>query len=201
MSLAADSYCGELLGLVAIHTLFFAAAEYYHPERILGKIFCDNKLALNQGSKVQKRVQSGIKHSDLQQALFTYKCKVNMVLTYSHVRAHQDALKPWSILTLEEQFKVVCDELANAAVQQYLSNATSTGRGIQLLPLEKVAIMIKGEKLTTDTGLEVWYALGQEEAWRFYTGAIVMKGSINTGRLGWMQYKFNQVSWKHIMLP
>ncbi len=68
------------------------------------------------------------------------------------------------------------------------------GRGIQLLPLEKVAIMTKGEKLITDAGQEVQYALGQEEARRFYTGVIAMKGSTNTGRLGWMQYKFNQVS-------
>ncbi len=81
-----------------------------------------------------------------------------MALTYSHVRAHQDALKPWSILTLEEQLNVICDELANAAVQRYLSGATPTGREIQLLPLEKVAIVIKGEKLTTDAGQEVWYA-------------------------------------------
>jgi hypothetical protein len=75
-----------------------------------------------------------------------------MALTYSHVRAHQDVLKPWSMLTLEEQLNVICDELANAAVQRYLSNATPTGRGIQLLPLEMVAIMIKGEKLTADAG-------------------------------------------------
>ncbi len=58
------------------------------------------------------------------------------------------------------------------------------GRGIQLLPLEKVAIMIKGEKLTTDAGQEVWYALGQEETQRIYMGAIVMKGSTHTGGLG-----------------
>jgi hypothetical protein len=121
-----------------------------------------------------------------------------MALTYSHIRAHQDALKPWSMLTLEEQLNVICDELANAAVQWYLSGATLAGRGIQLLPLEKVAIMIKGEKLTTDAGQDVWYALGQEEAWRFYTRAIVMKGSTNTGGLGWLQYKFDQVSWKSI---
>jgi hypothetical protein len=58
--------------------------------------------------------------------------------------------------------------------------------------------MIKGEKLTTDTGQEVWYALGQEDAQRFYTGAIVMNRSTNTGGLGWTQYKFDQVSWKSI---
>jgi hypothetical protein len=102
------------------------------------------------------------------------------------------------MLTLEEQLNVICDELANAVVQRYLSNATPRGRGIQLLPLEKVAIMIKGEKLTTDAGQEVWYALRQEKAQRFYTRAIVMKGSTNTGGLGWTQYKFDQVSWKSI---
>jgi hypothetical protein len=102
------------------------------------------------------------------------------------------------MLTLEEQSNVICAKLANAAVQRYLSDATPAGRGIQLLPLEKVAIMIKGEKLSTDAGKEVWYALGQEEARRFYTGAIVMNGSTNTGGLGWTQYKFDQISWKSI---
>jgi hypothetical protein len=198
VSLAAGSYHGELLGLGAIHTLILAAAEYYQPERIPGKICCNNMSALNQASKVWTHIPSGIKHLDLQQVLHTHKCKVNMALTYSQVRAHQNALKPWSMLTLEVQLNVICDELANAAAQWYLSNASPTGRGIQLLPLEKVAIMIKGEKLTTDTGQEVWYALGQEEPRRFYTGAIVKKGSTNTGRLGWMQYKFDQVSWKSI---
>jgi hypothetical protein len=64
--------------------------------------------------------------------------------------------------------------------------------------LEKMAIVIMGERLTTDAGQEVWYALGQEEARRFYMGALVMNGSTNTGGLGWTQYKFNQVSWKSI---
>jgi hypothetical protein len=50
---------------------------------------CDNMSALNQASKVRKCVQSSIKHSDFQQALLTYKCKVNMAITYSHVRADQ----------------------------------------------------------------------------------------------------------------
>jgi hypothetical protein len=70
----------------------------------------------------------------------------------------------------------------------------------QLLALEKVANVINGEKLTTDVGKEVWYALGQEEARRFSMGAIVMNDSTNTntGRLRWSQYRFDQVSWKSI---
>jgi hypothetical protein len=88
------------------------------------------------------------------------------------------------MLTLEEQLNVICEELANAMDQQCLSDATPAGRGIQLLPLEKVAIVIKGEIPTSDAGQEVWYALGQEVARRFYMGVMVMNGSTKTGGLG-----------------
>jgi hypothetical protein len=72
---------------------------------------------------------SRIKYSGLQRAICTYKCKVTMALTYSHIKAHQDALKPWSMLTLEEQLNVICDKLSNAVVQRYLSNATTSSPG------------------------------------------------------------------------
>ncbi len=137
-------------------------------------------------------MRSGIKHSDLQRAIHTYKCKVNMALKYQHVKAHQDAIKPWWMLTLEEQLNVICDKLAKEAVLRYLSDATPEGRGAQLLPLEKVAIVVNGEKLTTDVGQEVRNALGHKEGWKFYTGIIKMKGSTNTGGLGWSEYQFEQ---------
>ncbi len=110
VSSAAGSYRRELLGLVAIHTLILGAAENYQPERILSKICCNNMSALYQAGKVWQFIQSGSKHLDLQQAVSTYECKVNMALTYSHVRAHQYALKPWSMFTLEEQLNVICDK-------------------------------------------------------------------------------------------
>ncbi len=75
-----------------------------------------------------------------------------MALIYEHVRAHQDNLKPWSMLTLMEQLNVICDELAKGAVLRYLTDITQEGRGTQLLPLEKVAIIVNGEKLTTNVG-------------------------------------------------
>ena len=111
-----------------------------------------------------------------------------MALKYQHIKAHQEAIKPWSMLTLEEQLNVICDKLAKEAVLRYLSNATQEGRGVQLLPLEKVAIVVNRENLTTNVGQEVKYALGHEEAWKFYTEAIKMKGSTNTGGLGWSEY-------------
>ncbi len=198
VSAAVGAYCGKLLGLVTLHTLILALANYYNLQSVSGKICCDNILALNQASKTCKQVRSGLKHSDLQRAIRTYKCKVTMALKYEHVRAHQDNLKPWSMLTLVEQLNVICDKLAKGAVLRHLSNTTQEKRGMQLLPLEKVAIVVNGEKLTTNVGQEVRYALGHEEANKFYTKAIKMNGSTNKGGLGWSEYQFEQVAWKSI---
>jgi hypothetical protein len=100
VSAVAGAYCGELLGLATLHTLILALANYYNIQSISGKIYCDNIAALNQASKTRKQVRSGIKHSDLQGAMCRYKCKVTMALKYEHDKAHQDNLKPWSMLTL-----------------------------------------------------------------------------------------------------
>ena len=61
----AGSFRGELLGLVAIHTLALAVVRFFHLDCVSGKICCDNIAALNQSSKVHQRVRVGIKHSDL----------------------------------------------------------------------------------------------------------------------------------------
>jgi hypothetical protein len=198
ISAAAGLYRGKLLGLVALHTLILMVADYYNLQCTPGKICCDNILALNQASRIRKRVRSGIKHSDLQKAIRTYKCKVNMALKYQHIKAHQDRIKPSLMLTLEEQLNVICDKLAKKAVLWYISDATPEGREVQPLPLEKVAIVVNGEKQTAYVGQEVRYALGHKEAWKFYTRTIKMKGSTNTGGLGWSEYQFKQVAWKLI---
>jgi hypothetical protein len=198
VSAAAGAYRGELLGLVSLHTLILALATFYNVQTISGRICCNNILALKQASKTRKRVRSGIKHSDLQRAIRTCKCKVTMALKYEHVRAHQDKIKPWSMLTLAEQLNVICDELAKGAVLRYLSDVTQEGRESQLLPLEKAAIVINGEKSTTNVGRDVRYALGYKEARRFYTKARTKNGLTNTGGLGWSEHRFDQVAWKPI---
>ncbi len=77
-------------------------------------------------------------------------------MVYSHVRAHQDRVLPWSMLTLEQQLNVICDELANGAVAQFLSKERGDNHSPQFLPFEKAAIVLNGMKLTTDVGAEVW---------------------------------------------
>ena len=54
---------------------------------------------------------------------------------------------------------------------------------IYLLPLEKAAVIVKGEKSTTDIAKEVRFCLGEDEARTFYTDGRKKTG----GRLGWAQ--------------
>jgi hypothetical protein len=112
----AGSYRGELLGLVALHTMIVAVAKHFQLTMVVGKICCDNISALGQAGKVCKRVSAGMKHSDLHQAIRTLKCSFQMDMKYSHVRVHQDRILPWSMLTLEQQLNVICNNLANKAV-------------------------------------------------------------------------------------
>ncbi len=49
----ARSFRGELLGLVAIHTLALAVAQFFPLDCMSGKICCGNIVALNQCSKVE----------------------------------------------------------------------------------------------------------------------------------------------------
>ena len=94
----ASSYRGELLGLVAVHTLISSIATFYKLDQLFGKICCDNLAALRQSGRCRWRVRTGIKHADLHRAIRTIKLRTPMRLIYEHVRAHQDRILPWSSL-------------------------------------------------------------------------------------------------------
>ncbi len=112
----AGLYRAELLGLVALHTMIVAVAKHFQLTTVVGKICYDNNSALGQAGKVCKRVSTGMKYLDLNQAIRTLKCSFQMDVKYSNVQAHQDRILPWSMLTLEQQLNVICDNLANKAV-------------------------------------------------------------------------------------
>jgi hypothetical protein len=175
--------------------LALAVAWFFHIDRVSGKICCNNTAVLNQARKVCQRVRVGIKHLDLHRAVRNLKCSTKIAFRYAHVRAHQDRIKPWSQLSLEEQLNVTCDELANGAIARYLSERTKPSRTDQFLPLESAAIVLDSVKLTTNVGAEVQFRLGKEEALRFYTRPKEVINGRNTGCLGWSTHRFNQVVW------
>ena len=65
----ASSYCGELLGMLAIHLILHAVEQFYHSEGKGNAIYCDNKGAIYTFSKKHKRVSAGSKNNDIQRVL------------------------------------------------------------------------------------------------------------------------------------
>ena len=191
-AVSASAYRGELLGLVALHTFMFALVSYYQTGTGSGKMCCDNIGALNQANWKRKRVKTGAKQSDLLRALRTIQSHSVLDFQYEHVRGHQDDHKKWEHMTLEEQLNFDCDLLAKAAGRRALVGGAAARPEVQLLPLEKAAVVVDNTKLTTDVADAVRFAMGEEEARQFYTAPIKKKG----GGLGWSNDKFHAVDWR-----
>ncbi len=86
----ASSYRGELLGLVAIHTLVLHACRFYQPITVTVKIICDSKSALYKSSKKgHRRIRPGVAQADLFRALQSIHQKMpGANLHYEWVKSH-----------------------------------------------------------------------------------------------------------------
>jgi hypothetical protein len=191
----ASSYRGELLGLTAIHHLVSFALEFYELSTASGTMHCDNKGALHQASLNRRRVRNNSKHADLLRNLRYIKGKYNFDVTYNYVKAHQDDVHTFEDLPLIQQLNVMCDQLAKQAVQASVERTTPRIPHMQLLPREQAALVIDGQKQTTDTATDLRFYLGKVEARRFFTKATLTRGTTNSGGLGWSVARFDCVEW------
>ncbi len=190
----ASSYRGELLGLVAIHTFIVAAATYYNLLQLTGTICCYSQSALNKSRRKARRVQASTKQADLFPSLRRIHSKMpTLVITYVWVKAHVNQTTAWSRLSLLQQLNTTCNQLANSAVTRALSRAGNEKPTIWLLPLESVAIIADGIKITSGISSNLRYQLGCEEARKFYTKAIRTVNGVNKGGLGWHAATFDLV--------
>ena len=150
ISPSADSYRGEMLGMLAIRLFLLAVEEYYGAVTTSNDICYDNKGALYTFERKSQRVPSGKANTDIQRVLQTIKHRSKSKYIQHHVRSHQDKLKPWHKMTYEEQLNYYCDKMAKKAIEQYLSwqiEAEVKEQEIKveltkILPLEKARVMV-----------------------------------------------------------
>ena len=140
----------------------------------------------------------GSSQADIKRSLRNVKCGLRAKLEYEWVESHQDRLKLWFQLTLEQQLNCFCDSLAKAAVTESLSDMSPHRQ--QRLPRESVAVYVNGLKQTSDVAKDVRYALGKVEAERFYTKPPNPKDDRGRrkpgGGLGWTKPMFDAVAWE-----
>ena len=102
ISPSADSYRGELLGMLAIRLFLLAVEEYYGAVTEGNDVCCDSKSALFTFEKKSQRVPKGSAHTNIQRVLRTIKHRSKSTFVQHHVKAHQDERKPWDMLTFKE---------------------------------------------------------------------------------------------------
>jgi hypothetical protein len=66
---------------------------------------------------------------------------------------------------------------------------------VWILPLESMAIITNGVKITSNLAASVRFHLRQEEAWKFYTNPKQIVNGSNKGGLGWLNLTFKLVGW------
>ncbi|KAL7535345.1 hypothetical protein ACHAXR_006437 [Thalassiosira sp. AJA248-18] len=185
----AGSYRGELLGLLACHTLHSAIEEYFDITAGSSKVCCDNSGALFKSKEFRRRIQTGASHADILRCLRNIKVKIKTAFVYEWVASHQDDLKLWNQLTIEQQLNCMVDTLAKQAVHSSLS--PSSPRTFKLtLPHERAAVYVDGKKQTTDVATDVRLQLGMVDAQQFYCRPT------DRGGLGWSNEAFNTVDWR-----
>lgn len=201
-SLSASAYRGELLGMVALHALIVTVGAVYNLRTHRGSIHCDNLGALGKGRAHGRRVKSSMKQGDLVRALRAMKQGLFHHLKYMYVKSHQDDVRAWQDLPLDQRLNVMCDTLAKQAIGRGLAY-TAVNRITHPLsvPFEQASLIVNGNKLTSDVSGPVRFVLGKVEAERFYTRCVdIQDNGVNVGGLGWSSEQFHLVDWESLHL-
>jgi hypothetical protein len=131
---------------VALHTLVMHASKVYDLTTIKGKIICDSQSSLFQAKHRRRRVWPGTDQADVFRTPRAIHQEISVAdLGYEWVKSHQDNTKAWQALSLEEQLNVLCDGLANSAIERAMS---THGQPVKTRapPFKMVTIMIQSAK-------------------------------------------------------
>ena len=100
---SAGLYRGELLGILAIHTLCAALKDYYSLTSATGVICCNNQGALFKSKQTRRRIPTGASQADIKRSLRNVKAKTVTSISYKWVKSHMDCHKHWNHLSKKQQ--------------------------------------------------------------------------------------------------
>jgi hypothetical protein len=184
-SVAANAYCGELLGLMADHLLLLAvktvspglsgrAAIY---SDCIGALGCVAKLPLY-------RIPSRCRRLDILKTIMVNCASLSFHWEYHHVVAHQDNHTRWEDLSRAAQLNSACDAGAKAMLRsQDVTNLPPQ----EAFPLKPICMVVEGKKMTSNMGAHIRYTAGRQIARSFFH---------QTRRM--FTNAFDKVDWPHV---
>ena len=97
------------------------------------------------------------RHSDILKTIMVNYAGLSFLREYTHVAAHQDDHTRWEDLSRAVQLNSECD----AGVKTILRSHDVTDLPQQeAFPLESICMFVDGKKMTSNTGAQIWYAVG-----------------------------------------
>ena len=115
------------------------------------------------------------------------------------MEAHHDRYKMWHQLPLEHQLNVFCDKLTKQAVGASV-NLSTDGNQHNTSPEKGASVFVKGVKITSGVVGKVCYALGHNDAQKFYTASLGKRDHqgdrYKDGGLGWTKESFDADKWR-----
>jgi hypothetical protein len=140
-SATANTYRGELLGLMAIHLLLVSINRVH--TMLVGsvEVVLDCLGTLKHVVHLPPyRIPSRCKHLDILKNILINCRELTFTLHYSHVKAHQDDNVAFDKLSRKLQLNCICDHLA----KQRISNSAQLQQlGNYLFPLKEIGAFIK----------------------------------------------------------
>ncbi len=179
----ASSYRAKLLGLCLLHLFALALSEFDKVSGWKAMLNCDNLWELILCSHDHRHIKLSTACSDIHCNLCSTKTIFTCGFKYQHVAGHMDKYVLWHQLSLVQQLNCVCDTNAKGAVQRaittgYISTPTQT------LPREDIAIVIWGNKITSNDSHSVRLHASKEIALGAVRYKKVAAGLLWGGRLG-----------------
>ena len=165
-SVAANAYCVELLGLMAVHLLLLAVETVAPGMSGSVTIYSDCIGALDRVAKLPPyRIPSRCRHSDVLKTIMVNCTSLSFHREYHHVAAHQDNHTRWEDLPQAAQLNLACDARAKAILRsQDVTNLPQQ----EAFPLEPICMVVEGKKMTSNTGAHIRYAAGRQSAGSFF---------------------------------
>jgi hypothetical protein len=183
--LVANTYRGELLGLMAIH-LILLSVNKINPT-LLGsvEVVSDCLGALKRVTYLPPYcIPSQCRHLDILKTIMVHCRGLSFTTHYSHIKAHQDDQKSFSKLSRKAQLNCICDHVAK---QRIAANGLDDTTTCRMFPLEPIGLFIGGQKMMSETGEHIHFWAHLQLARKYYS---------NHKLLSFKQ--FDLVDWKSI---
>ncbi len=151
--LVANTYRGELLGLMAIHLILLSVNKLHSDLSRSIEIILDCLGALKRVTYLPPYpIPSRCHHSNILKTILVHCRKLSFTTYYSHIKAHQDDNKTFAQLSRKAQLNCICD---HAAKQRIAIDDTAGPALSRMFPLEPIGLFVNGKKMMSETGSHI----------------------------------------------